>query len=135
MYHRGPLAIFMFFTNWAILLTAIYMIVSIYALKPDTTKSMLSLHHLLFEISLTANVVVTIVYWPFLAKSDLARPEVAESWVRIIINILMHIVPLCASYYNLKTVYALFKRNHYTLVWPIVSAYLIINYYATCSLG
>ena len=127
--------IFIKFTYWAITLTAIYMIVSIYALKPDATKSLLSLHHLMFEISLMSNVVVTVVYWPLLAKTDLTRPEIAESWIRLIVNTLMHIIPLCASYYNLKTIYALFKRNHYTIVWPICSVYLVINYRASCSLG
>jgi len=133
-YYKGMQS-FIFFTNWAVIVTAIYMIVSIYALKPNASASLLATHHILFSFSLVMNIVVTIIYWPFLFRSDINKPETKASTVRFINCILMHSMPLLASYYNFKTIYAVMKRSHKWSVIPLTSVYLYTNYRARWARG
>ena len=133
-YNKGMQS-FIFFTNWALITTAIYMIVSINALRPKSSTSLLALHHILFSFSLVMNIVVVSVYWPFLFKTDINRPETKASWFRFINCILTHSVPLLASYYNYKTIYAVMKRSHCVSVIPLVTIYLFTNYRARWARG
>jgi hypothetical protein len=81
------------------------------------------------------NLVVTLIYWPFLFKTDINRPETRASTFRFINCITQHSVPLLASYYNFKTIYAIMKRSHFVCVLPLITVYLFTNYNARWARG
>jgi len=111
------------------------MIVSIYALRPKSSTSLLALHHILFSFSLVMNIVVVIIYWPFLFWTDINRPETKASTFRFINCILTHSVPVLASYYNFNTIYAVMRRSHSKCVIPLATVYLFTNYRARWARG
>lgn len=56
----------MFFTNWTMMVTALYFVIVMKASQPGASHGLLALHHILFEVSFIMNFVVVTVYWTML---------------------------------------------------------------------
>ena len=123
--------LFYFFTNWALLLTILYISMSVIAANYTSNMNLLACHHILFSTSLFANIVVTTIYWPLLHSQYISIEEIAENPVRIAVAYGMHSMPIIGSIYNFRTIDAVLKASHAKALIPGVALYLYTNYRAT----
>lgn len=64
----------MFFTNWTLLVTTLYLLVAMRTVK-TRSLSMLALHHILFEIMFMMNFITVTVFWAVLYNEAIADCE------------------------------------------------------------
>ena len=124
-----------FFTNWALVLTIVYLPVSVLASNGSQNMNLLAWHHILFSASLFSNIVVTTIYWPLLHRTYIAREEIATNPIRLAVAYGMHSIPILGSIYNFRTIDAVMKASHAKALIPVIVAYLYTNYRATLLAG
>ncbi len=124
-----------FFTNWALVLTIVYLPVSVLASSGSPSMNLIAWHHILFSASLFSNIVVTTIYWPLLHSTYIAREEIATNPIRLAVAYGMHSIPILGSIYNFRTIDAVLKASHSKALIPVIAAYLYTNYRATLLAG
>lgn len=71
-YLLGPIALVTYLTHITVLLTNLYFLVAIICSQsPKRSLGWLAAHHLLFELTLIANLIVVSVYWTCLHQGQL----------------------------------------------------------------
>ncbi len=65
IYIYGVGRLSLYFTNWTLLVTCVYLSVATF-ISDKSSYTMLAIHHMLFEVSFVMNVVVVCVYWSIL---------------------------------------------------------------------
>lgn len=71
-YLLGPIALVTYLTHITVLLTNTYFLIAIRCSQsPKRSLGLLALHHLLFELTLIANLIVVSVYWSCLHRGQL----------------------------------------------------------------
>ena len=80
----------MFFTNWTLLVTCIYLAIAIAASKYQT-YGLLAWHHIMFEVSLIMNIVVVSIYWSILHEESVL--DCGGDPLKIINVYWAHIIP------------------------------------------
>jgi hypothetical protein len=65
IYIYGVGRLSLYFTNWTLLVTCVYLSVATF-ISDKSSYTMLATHHMLFEVSFVMNVVVVCVYWSIL---------------------------------------------------------------------
>ena len=110
----------MFFTNWTLLVTIVFLAVAIAAQKSES-YSLLAIHHLLFEISFVMNIVVVSVYWSTLHHDSLK--EAAGSIGRTINCYWAHIVPCLTVSINFAMSDVVIRASHVKALPVIAGLY------------
>ena len=118
----------MFFTNWTLVTTAIYLGVAIAASRYKTLK-LLAWHHLLFEVSFIMNIVVVTVYWSMLHKESLA--DCQNDPYKIVNVYWAHIMPGFSIAANFAMTDVVIRGSHYKGLVVIAALYGYVNYKET----
>lgn len=88
LYEPGRLV--MFFTNWTLLVTILYLAIAIPA-SSSKRMGLLALHHILFEVSFMMNLIVVTVFWSVIYRDSIEECKGHEG--KILNVYWAHIVP------------------------------------------
>ena len=90
---------------------------------------MLALHHALQYITFVGNIIVTIIYWPFLFKKHIAHHTTTSSKYGVHRCVLNHTIPITSIFiaYYFSTMKMIL--NHCFLHVPLLLAYTCNNFY------
>ena len=67
----------MFLTNWTLWLTMAFLFVQNVGRNSENAPSLtvVKWSALLYEVTMTLNIFVVLIYWPFIYKKDMQKPE------------------------------------------------------------
>lgn len=124
--------LFMFFTNWTLLVTVAYLAIAIPA--PFTkSMSLLALHHILFEICFMMNLIVVTVFWSVLYEE--AINDCKGDQAKILNVYYAHIVPGASALINFMLTDVVVRAAHVKMVIVISLMYGYVNYSETMKMG
>ena len=124
-----------YFTVWIIILTAIYLAVSMKAASPRASCSTLALHHLLFSLALVGNFIVVVVYWSLIHKKFVtseyakANPKLKD------MTYTMHTVPAISILYVFCKQDVILRAKDSVLLLPLGLVFTYSNYLGTMKQG
>ena len=124
-------ALFMYITHITVMMTWLYFLSALMATR---TKSLhwLAVHHILFEASLTANIVVVIFYWTLLHEEQLAHYQGRP--LNIFQLYWAHIFPGLSIFINFAMTDVILRASHAKLVLVFNFLYICKNYSDTVRL-
>lgn len=99
----------MFFTNWTLLVTTLYLAVAIIASR-TRSLSVLASHHILFEISFMMNFITCSVFWAVLFDEAMEDCH-GDEW-QIFNLYFAHIVPGMSALINFALTDVVLARTH-----------------------
>ena len=130
VYGLGRLSLY--FTNWTLLMTCIYLGVAT-VVSDKSSYTALAIHHILFEISLVMNVVVVCIYWSILHEESLL--EAKGNILKIANCYWAHLGPAFSVWFNFSISNHILKSNH-VVAFPLIAAlYGYVNYLETKKAG
>ena len=124
-----------YFTVWIIILTAIYLAVSMKAASPRASCSTLALHHLLFSLALVGNFIVVVVYWSLIHKKFVtseyakANPKLKD------MTYTMHTVPAISILYVFCKQDVILRAKDSVILLSLGLAFAYTNYIETIRQG
>mmetsp|Transcript_18641 Transcript_18641/g.17727 ORF Transcript_18641/g.17727 Transcript_18641/m.17727 type:complete len:145 (+) Transcript_18641:318-752(+) len=86
-------------------------------------------HHLLFELSLILNIVITVVYWSLLHEELVLF--YADDDLRFFQVCVVHLLPLCCSIINLFITDIVFIQSHAYYLLYVAVVYSAVNFVST----
>ena len=98
----GPHMLVIYFTNWGIavtIVTTVYLIYYQNDAKINTRSGTLAIIHITSEIATVMNIVVVVIYWPFLHHLAVEYIKINEDNIepKILYMHLVHIFPAIAN--------------------------------------
>ena len=126
---HDPTSLFIFFTNWALLLQFTLQLASIKCAFTPTSPFTTAVSHYLFGLCALSHSVVLLVYWPFLH----ARAVVNLKGTPLELYIYtVHTMPQLAFFMNYWVTKVNFVPTHAPyLGLPVGIAYGVVNWYVT----
>lgn len=121
---------------WTSLLTIEYFfVIGMIQYVEKTPVSLLAIHHILFQVTLTMNVIVVVIYWSLLYEMDMKRELLAKDYYRQWLHVIIHTWPFFSVFVNLLKSKVTLKLNQGYFLIPISVAYTTVNYLGTKKLG
>ena len=90
-------------------------------------------HHILFELLVPLNMLVTAVYWTLLREPVVASCEGNQVW--ILHSTTVHLAPIIASVLHFAVTDIVVKASHSMTLLPVSFVYLGYNFYTTKTTG
>lgn len=90
-------------------------------------------HHILFELLVPLNMLVTAVYWTLLREPVVASCEGNQVW--ILHSTTVHLAPIIASVLHFAVTDIVVKASHSMTLLPVAFGYLAYNCYVTKMTG
>ena len=126
------------FTNWGALVTCIQVSLSFYCstdLEISKKRTVLALHHFLFQVITPMNLLIFTVYWVMLSESVVAGYKAKGESLNVLHSYWVHTAPILANLVNFLITDIAFKPMHVLFTFPIGIGYSYINYSSTISTG
>ena len=136
----GPIIMMIYFTCWAYEVTlALVICIIVLSKDPSINKKVekLALIHVLSEVATCFNIIVVMVYWPFLHREALkhfSQQPVHPQW-KCFHMYLIHSFPAIANVMILQTTNIRFASRHWIAFIPVTLAYSAVNYAGTLYQG
>ena len=115
--------LFEYFSYWALQLTALFMTLAL--LANSCGYGVKALHHILFEMTFTMNLVVVCVYWSTLHEQSLG--ECVNDW-EVINTYLTHSIPFISTALNFCVSDHVLRASHFKMLCVIGVVYGYVNY-------
>ena len=127
-------------TNHALIWVTLHLGMSIFlhhvaAGEKRPWRHLMTWHHLIFTHATNSNTIVLFVYWTFLHETNISRPEIRDSWHKVLFMYVVHLAPSVCHFLNwVISDTILLKRSAKWLVIPLV-IYGLGLYKATLARG
>ena len=138
LWMKGPYDLAKYLTNWLLVLNTIWIFTTVICnhLGRKAPKTLLAIHHMLFEVIVPGHMLVVSVYWSMLHKTELAKRD-SPTWPHQgferdldIMNLYMaHIMPAVSALINFYLTDVCIKPTHGKVLTPLAIGYAIMNYY------
>ena len=128
-----------YFTNWALLLTTVWVVLSILCARDtqvyQNRPGLLALHHIFFEVAVIFNLVIMVVYWPMLHESVVTYCYQKGEMMKLYHNHFVHTFPFITIALNFLFSDVIISASHTKALLPIAITYGYKNYQATIQMG
>ena len=118
-----------FATNWLLLLNALWLGMTIVCNHQGKSagKTLLAIHHLLFELLVPSHVLIMSVYWSILHADNMKnlRPD---DYLTIFHSYIVHLTPGLSALINFLLTDIRMKYSHGKILIPVGLLYSYVNY-------